>query len=60
MPEDDLTYYQRRAQEEDRAVRASTSEAARDRHLELAAAYRLRCAVNSNSTNVKEGKAQRL
>jgi hypothetical protein len=47
--EDDLIYYQRRARDEDEAVRRATCQQARDRHLELAAAYRLRCVVNSNS-----------
>lgn len=49
---DDLNYYRRRALQEDECVRKATCEQARDRHLELAFAYRLRCAVNSNSERV--------
>lgn len=49
MMEDDLIYYRRRARDEDEAVRHATSEKARDRHLELAAAYRLWCVEHSNS-----------
>lgn len=56
--EDDLSYYRRRAQEEDEAVRRATNEEARDRHLELAAAYRLRCVVNSNSIADEAGDGE--
>ena len=46
---DDLSYYRTRALQEDECVRKATCEQARDRHLELASAYRMMCAVNSNS-----------
>ena len=48
MKESDLSYFRRRALQEDECVRKATSEQARDRHLELASAYRLRCAINCN------------
>lgn len=48
MQESDLSYYRRRALQEDECVRKATSERARERHLELASAYRLRCAINCN------------
>ena len=50
---DDLSYYRKRALQEDECVRKATCTQARDRHLELASAYRIRCAVNSNSQGAK-------
>lgn len=38
---DDLEYYRRRLEQEEVAVRRATSKAARERHRELAEAYRL-------------------
>ena len=52
---DDLSYYRKRALQEDECVRKATCEQARDRHLELASAYRIRCAVNSNSQEAMDG-----
>jgi hypothetical protein len=46
--ETDLEYFRRRARQEDECVRLARSRAARDRHLELAMAYRLKCSANSN------------
>lgn len=46
---DDGTYYRRRAAQEDERARMAKCKEARARHLELAAAYRLKCAANSNS-----------
>jgi len=42
---EDLAYYRRRAAQEDEAARSAACQAARDRHLELAEAYRARCAT---------------
>jgi len=39
---DDQTYYLRRVRQEDEAARAATCREARDRHDELASAYRFR------------------
>lgn len=39
---DDQTYYRRRTREEEEAARIATCREARDRHDELASAYRLR------------------
>ena len=47
MTLDDRTYYLRRALQEDTAAQIATCSAARRRHLELAAAYRLRCQFNA-------------
>lgn len=43
MSLNDRTYYVRRALQEERAARIASCEAARERHLELAAAYRRIC-----------------
>jgi hypothetical protein len=42
MTLEDRTYYLRRALQEDEAARVATCREARERHLELASAYRLR------------------
>lgn len=49
VDQSELEYFRRRALQEDECVRLATSRAARDRHLELAMAYRLRCCANSNA-----------
>lgn len=41
----DFQYYTRRALQEDEAAASATCEEARDRHQELADAYRLRCSL---------------
>jgi hypothetical protein len=43
MTLDDRTYFLRRALQEDEAARKATSAEVRERHLELAEAYRFRC-----------------
>lgn len=45
MREDDASYYRRRALQEQLAAQNATSEAARDRHDELATMYRFRAAM---------------
>ena len=49
---DDRTYFLRRALQEDAAARIAGCEAARQRHLELAAAYRIRCRPNAAITRL--------
>lgn len=41
----DQVYYRNRVLQEDEAAKKATCTEARDRHEELAAAYRLRCSV---------------
>ena len=43
MTRDDYQYYAMRAQQEDEAALGASCDAARERHQELADAYRLRC-----------------
>jgi hypothetical protein len=43
----DQAYYLKRIVQEQEAARRATCPAARERHDELAAAYRLRCQINS-------------
>lgn len=45
MIHDDQRYYERRALQEDVAARSAVSPVARERHRQLAAAYRLRRSV---------------
>jgi len=45
MRRDDYTYFRRRIVEEEAATRNTASPQARERHRELAAAYRLRCSL---------------
>ena len=49
MTLEDRTYYLRRALQEDQAAAIATCTEARERHLELAAAYRLRCRADGQS-----------
>lgn len=56
MTKDKVSYFHKRALQEDEAVRAAKCEAARDCHLELAAAYRMLCAANSNSDGGDTGQ----
>jgi len=43
MYRDDLSYFRRRMVQEEAATRNAAGPQARERHMELAAAYRLRC-----------------
>lgn len=56
----DQTYYLRRAFQEDEAARAATCEAARERHLELAAAYRFRCCQNQEAPSDSRGADKQI
>jgi hypothetical protein len=56
MTKDNRTYFHKRALQEDEAVRNAKNEAARDCHLELAAAYRMLCTANSNSQGGDTGQ----
>lgn len=47
MDANDRAYYLRRALQEQEAARTATCRKARDRHEELAAAYRLRCRMDA-------------
>lgn len=57
MTLDDRAYYLRRALQEDAAARIAGCEAARQRHLELAAAYRIRCRPNVAVVQQRESDA---
>jgi len=51
MPEDDATYFSRRALQEQQAAQKATCEAARYRHDELATMYRFRADMLSKHPN---------
>ena len=57
MTQDDYGYYAIRARQEDAAARVAACHAARERHEELAEAYRLRCQLIRGlfSTTIPEG-----
>ena len=56
MTLDDRTYYLRRALEEDAAARIAACEAAREVHLQLAAAYRERCGSNGEPARAADSR----
>lgn len=45
MTRDDHDYYERRARQEEAAASSATCDVARERHQELADAYRFRCSL---------------
>lgn len=54
MTLDDRTYFLRRALQEDEAARKAMSAEARERHLELAEAYRFRCRADRLPLRAKQ------
>jgi hypothetical protein len=54
MSLNDRTFYVRRAVQEERAARMASCEAARERHAELAAAYRRLCRADAGAREQEE------
>ena len=60
MDAKDRAYFLRRVLQEERAARSATCPEARDRHEELAAAYRLRCRLSAEEPPSHEVLNQEL
>ena len=60
MTLDDISYFARRAREEDQAAKQATCAVARERHEEMEDAYRFRCMLARQLTSPQAALSQSL